>query len=116
MCENRGNINAFEVGAFMKIDGESYNVFSISENLFRFGGQYNVILRINLKDKKKKIETLYFTKDTYWLEGNQCAQKAIPELKYEFIVDMTDELFYEKPLAKTYVSIDWINCVPSRDK
>ena len=115
MCENSIS-NAFEVGAFMKIDGELYNVFSILKNFFRFGDKYDVVLRVFLKDNQKKTMQLFLTQTTYWLQGNQNAQKAISELKYEVIADMTDELFYEKPLAKTYVSIDWSNCVPSRDK
>ena len=113
MCENIGIFNAFEVGAFMKIDGELYNVLNISKNLFRFGGQYDVFLSVFLKDNQKKTMQLFLTKTTYWLQGNQNAQKAISELKYEVIADMTDELFYEKPLAKTYGSYDLSKCVGS---
>ncbi len=104
------------IGSFMNIDDESYKVRSIQTDFFKFGGIYDVVFRINLENKKKEQKTLYFTETRYWLQGNQHAQKAISELKYEVIADMTDELFYEKPAEKTYVYFDWSNCVPSRDK
>ena len=103
----------FETETFMDIDGEVYYINRIMNEPFRFGDRIDIVLRINLENKNKNIKTLFFTIDTYWLQGNQCAQKAISELKYEFIADMTDELFYEKPLAKTYGSYDLSNCVGS---
>jgi hypothetical protein len=87
----------FEVGTFMNIDGELYNVFEIWEDLYRFGGRIDVVLRINLRDKNKNSKILYFTIDKYWLFGNSSNPKPIPELKYEVIVSMTDEQFYVKP-------------------
>lgn len=87
----------FEVGTFMNIDNGLYNVFEICNDFFRFGNWIDVVLRIKLRDIKKETKTLYFTETTYWLQGNQQAQKAIRELKYEVIVSMTDEKFYVKP-------------------
>jgi hypothetical protein len=107
---------SFEEGTFKKIDGESYKVFSIWSELFRFGGHTDVVLRIILKDKNKETKTLFFTKETYWLQGNQQNPKAIPELKCEIIVSMTDEEFYVKPVEAPYVPFNWDGCVPSRDK
>ncbi len=118
MCENIRIFN--NVGTFMIIDGESYKVFSISKDFIRFKDKYDVILRVGLDNSTKKTILLFFTKDTYWLRGNENAQKAISELQCEIILGMTDELFYEKPLAKTYGSYgsnDLSGCVgSSKDK
>jgi hypothetical protein len=88
---------SFKVETFMNIDSELYKVSSIWDGYFNFGGHSDVIFRIDLKDKNKKTKTLFFTEDTYWLQGNDMSQTAIPELKYEFIDGMTDEEFYVKP-------------------
>jgi hypothetical protein len=87
----------FETGTFMDIDDEVYYINRIMKEPFRFGGRIKVVLRINLEDKNKNIKTLFFTEDTYWLQGNDMSPKSISELKYEVIVDMTDEEFYLKP-------------------
>ena len=113
MCEKIGIFN--NVGDFMKIDGKSYKVFSISKDFIRFNDKYDVILRVGLEDSTKKTIVLFFTEDTYWLEGNQFAQKAISELQCEIILGMTNELFYKKSVAKTYGSYDLSGCVCSSE-
>jgi len=82
------------IGSFMMIDSNPYRVYNIQPEKFKFGGNYDVVLRVVLEDNKKKTIHIFFTETTYWLQGNQNAQKAISELKYEVIADMTDEKFY----------------------